>query len=189
MYPLLLCSILVVTVAVERFAYFKRSCHHASVLMHKVETELSGDDWEGAQRSCRDMGGIVGRVLAAGLPYLSNSGAMREVFEEVTVLEATNLRKNLRYLGTIVTMAPLLGLLGTVVGMIGSFSVLDTAGGNPAAITGGVGEALIATATGLCVAVLALTVHTYFSHRLDNILTDVENICAIAVRRARGRTV
>ena len=84
-------------------------------------------------------------------------------------------------------MAPLLGLLGTVVGMIGSFRVLDVAGDNPALITGGVGEALIATATGLCVAVLALIVRSYFSNRLDSILTDVENVCTLVISKSRGK--
>ena len=84
-------------------------------------------------------------------------------------------------------MAPLLGLLGTVIGMIGSFKVLDVSGDNPALITGGVGEALIATATGLCVAVLALVVHSYFSNRLDGILTDVENVCTLLINKSRGK--
>lgn len=187
MYPLLLCSVLIGAVAVERFVFFRRSCKQAGGLLRQVEAALYGGGWEEAQRAASEAGGVVGRILAAGLPHRSDAGAMREIFEETTVLEATNLRRNLRYLGTIVTMAPLLGLLGTVVGMIGSFSVLDADGGNPAAITGGVGEALIATATGLCVAVLALAVHTYFSHRLDNIITDVENICSLALRQARRR--
>ena len=56
-----------------------------------------------------------------------------------------------------------------------------------ALITGGVGEALIATATGLCVAVLALIVHSYFSNRLDSVLTDVENVCTVVISKARGK--
>lgn len=132
----------------ERFQYFKRMNIHTQVLLEKVESDLREKAWDEAQRSCQVLGGIVGRVLTAGFAYRGDSNAMRSAFEESTALEATNLRKNLSYLGTVVTMAPLLGLLGTVVGMIGSFRVLDVAGGNPAAVTGGVGEALIATATG-----------------------------------------
>lgn len=186
MYPLLFCSILVSTIAVERFQYFKRMNIHTQVLLEKVESDLREKAWDEAQRSCQVLGGIVGRVLTAGFAYRGDSNAMRSAFEESTALEATNLRKNLSYLGTVVTMAPLLGLLGTVVGMIGSFRVLDVAGGNPAAVTGGVGEALIATATGLCVAVFSLAVHSYFSHRLDNMLTEIENICAFVLRSTRG---
>ncbi len=81
------------------------------------------------------------------------------------------LRKRLYYLSVIVTMAP---LLGTISGMITSFSVFNLESGQPTAITGGVGEALIATAMGLCVAIIALTVHAYFSQRIENIVTDME---------------
>lgn len=84
------------------------------------------------------------------------------------------LRKRLYYLSVIVTMAPLLGLLGTISGMITSFSVFNLESGQPTAITGGVGEALIATAMGLCVAIISLTVHAYFSQRIENIVTDME---------------
>lgn len=186
MYPLLFCSVLVSTIAVERFQYFKRGGIHTRVLIRKVETDLQNKAWDEAERSCLELGGVVGRVLAAGLAFRGDRNAMQNAFEESTSLEATNLRKNLSYLGTVVTMAPLLGLLGTVVGMIGSFRVLDVAGNNPAAITGGVGEALIATATGLCVAVFALSVHSYFSHRLDNVITQIENSCSFVLRCARG---
>lgn len=186
MYPLLFCSILVSTIAVERFHYFKRGCRHTQVLLKKVESDLRDKAWDEAQRSCQELGGVVGRVVLSGLAYRNDSSAMRNAFEESTSLEATNLRKNLSYLGTVVTMAPLLGLLGTVVGMIGSFRVLDVAGSNPAVITGGVGEALIATATGLCVAVFSLSVHSYFSHRLDNVITEIENICSYVLRCTRG---
>ena len=84
------------------------------------------------------------------------------------------LRKRLYYLSVIVTMAPLLGLLGTISGMITSLSVFNLESGQPTAITGGVGEALIATAMGLCVAIISLTVHAYFSQRIENIVTDME---------------
>ena len=81
---------------------------------------------------------------------------------------------SLNYLSTIVTLAPLLGLLGTISGMIQSFSVFNLQAGQPMAITGGIGEALVATATGLLVAILALVVHTYFAQRMDTMLTLLE---------------
>ena len=77
-------------------------------------------------------------------------------------------------MSVIVTMAPLLGLLGTISGMITSFSIFNVESGQAIAITGGVGEALVATAFGLCVAILALAVHAYFTQRLDRIITDME---------------
>ena len=86
----------------------------------------------------------------------------------------SRLRQRLYYLQVIVTMAPLLGLLGTISGMISAFSVFNLESGQSAAITGGVGEALIATAMGLCVAILSLVIHAYFSQRIENIITDME---------------
>ena len=76
-------------------------------------------------------------------------------------------------------MAPLLGLLGTVIGMIRSFNVLNVSSGQPFAITGGVGEALVATAAGLFVAILALILLAYFRAKLDGILNDVEETAAM----------
>ena len=88
------------------------------------------------------------------------------------------------YLSATVTISPLLGLLGTVTGMIGSFSILDS-GAGASAITGGVGEALIATASGLCVAIMAFIVYTVFSHRLDSIINQIENMCVSIVSAKR----
>ena len=86
----------------------------------------------------------------------------------------SHFRQRLYYLSVIVTMAPLLGLLGTISGMISAFSVFNVQSAQARAITGGVGEALIATAFGLCVAIIALAVHAYFTQRLENIVTDME---------------
>ena len=89
-------------------------------------------------------------------------------------ISLSKFRARLYYLNVIVTMAPLLGLLGTIVGMISAFSIFNLQEGQAIAITGGVGEALIATATGLCVAILSLAIHAYFVQRIDRIVTDME---------------
>lgn len=185
MYPLLACSVLVIAIAVERMYYFKQSFLHKMVLERAITESIKQANWQEAEQQCQRLGGVLGRILAQGLIYQRDSSAMQSAFEESAALESARLRQNLQHLSTVVTLAPLLGLLGTVIGMIGSFQVLDAPGGNPAAITGGVGEALIATAAGLCVAVLALVVHSYFSHRLDNLLTDIESICATVLRGVR----
>ena len=83
-------------------------------------------------------------------------------------------------------MSPLLGLLGTVTGMINSFSILSVSEGQPFAITAGVGEALVATATGLLVAILALVVHTYLAHRLDNLVSDMERLASVYLAHVDG---
>ena len=187
MYPLLACSIIVVAIGVERFMYYRRTCTANMTVSQKVLTLAKEKKWQDIESFCSTRRCFISDVLMSGLRYRSCPISMKESFEEIISVRANGLKRNLNYLDTIVTMAPLLGLLGTVIGMIGSFKVLDVSGDNPALITGGVGEALIATATGLCVAVLALVVHSYFSNRLDGILTDVENVCTLLINKSRGK--
>ncbi|MDT8903501.1 MotA/TolQ/ExbB proton channel family protein [Anaeroselena agilis] len=178
MYPLLLCSIIVMAIAIERFQAYRRADTDADALLAKLGPLLAQGDNNGALEVCRLADGVIPDVLAEGLkhPHL-NSHGLENMLSGAASLAAANLRKRLGILDTIVTLAPLLGLLGTVVGMISSFSVMNIASGQPRAITGGVGEALVATAAGLCVAVLALAVHSYFVYRLDAIVTDLERGC------------
>ena len=109
---------------------------------------------------------------------------MSSYMEIQSGIALSKLRSRMYYLSVIVTMAPLLGLLGTISGMISTFSVFNIEAGEPSAITGGVGEALIATAMGLCVAIIALAVHAYFSQRIENIVTDME-MCFSAAESSR----
>lgn len=189
MYPLLACSILVVAIAIERSVYYRKTCGSNKIISEKIIEMAKKNQWQETENFCANHRGFVSDVLLNGLKYRECPMSMKESFEEIVSVRANGLKRNLNYLDTIVTMAPLLGLLGTVIGMIGSFRVLDVAGDNPALITGGVGEALIATATGLCVAVLALIVHSYFSNRLDSVLTDVENVCTLVISQIRGKEV
>jgi biopolymer transport protein ExbB len=90
--------------------------------------------------------------------------------------EVPVLKKRLGILDTIVTLAPLLGLLGTVIGMIGSFDIMSVGGiGQPHAVTGGVAEALIATATGLLIAILTLVPYNYFSTLAEREMEEIEH--------------
>ena len=186
MYPLLLCSLFVVAIAVERFRYYRSADTELDKLLAALKPKLKAADWSGAAEICNQTRGAVSQVLLAGLARIKYSSKLESTLENAAQLEAANLRRNLGYLDTIVTLSPLLGLLGTVVGMIQSFSVFNVKSGQPMAITGGVGEALVATAAGLCVAVLALLVHSYYSHRLDAVVTDMEQACSVFLNSAAG---
>lgn len=118
----------------------------------------------------------LGRILAAGL---ANSGCSREVMkdaiEEVGRVEAHNLGRYLNALGTIAAITPLLGLLGTVVGMISVFTTITTSGvGNPTTLAGGISQALMTTAAGLTVAIPALVFSRYFQRRVTDLVVEME---------------
>jgi biopolymer transport protein ExbB len=108
----------------------------------------------------------VARVLQAGLR--SRDIGPATAMQAAAQAELRNLRRNLPVLDTIITLAPLLGLLGTITGMISAFGIVSEAGlGQPHAITGGIAEALIATATGLLVAIVTLIPYNYFRSRME----------------------
>jgi len=178
MYPLLACSVMVVAIAIERFFYYGRAKDNTEILLVAVKHSLAKGDWDEAIKICEGSSSAIAIVLAAGLSRgTCENRSMENALEGAAALETAKLRRRLDYLNTIITIAPLLGLLGTVVGMIHSFSVLNIHSGQPQAITGGVGEALVATATGLCIAIAAMVVHSYFKHQLDGIVTDMEQAC------------
>ncbi len=178
MYPLLACSIIVVAIAWERFLYYRNAHTDLETLLLKIRPELQQGCFAAALKSCENSIGAAAELLAIGIKRRQSSPQVLEnVLQGAAAYSAGRLKERLNYLDTIITISPLLGLLGTVVGMIQSFSVFNVQTGQPAAITGGVGEALVATASGLCVAILALMVHTYFSHRLDVIISEMEKAC------------
>lgn len=172
MYLLLACSLFVGYIAIER-ALFYGNMDAGKAFAEQFYTQMKLRRCDQAQQLAAGAHG--------GLPLI-----LQEVFQGQAVPDVkafvemqsgifiAKLRNRLYYLSVIVTMAPLLGLLGTISGMIRAFSVLNIQSGQAIAITGGVGEALIATAFGLCVAILALAVHAYFTQRLDRIITDME---------------
>lgn len=186
MYPLLVSSLIVVTIAFERYMYYRRSVTDTDRFLTELMPKLDEGDWDEAQRVCEAEPGVAAMVLSRGLVNRHLEACdMESAMTGAAALAAAKLRERLSYLDTIVTLAPLLGLLGTVVGMISSFSIMTIQSGQPHAITGGVGEALVATATGLCVAVTALIVHSYYSHWLDNIIAGMEQCCDILMEAKR----
>lgn len=186
MYLILACSILVAAIGVERFLYYRKMNTDMQRLTAQLTPLLERADWAAACELCRQTQGIAAAVAAKGIHYLQCGCVnVESVLEGEAALAVASLRTNLSHLDTIVTIAPLLGLLGTVVGMIGSFSVMNIKAGQPQAITGGVGEALIATASGLCVATLAMIIYSYFNHRLDQLITNIEQSCLLVLGHSK----
>ncbi|GBG55767.1 biopolymer transport protein ExbB [Sporomusaceae bacterium FL31] len=174
MYLLVACSLIVVAVATERFLYYRNVSVEFKTFRIKLQPLLEQRNVTDAIQLCEQSPAIAAQVAMEGLCAYQRGSSMETALDGAAMLASAQLREYLNYLSAIVTLAPLLGLLGTVVGMISSFSVFNVQNGQPAAITGGVGEALVATATGLTVAILAFVVHTYFSQRLDKFVSDIE---------------
>lgn len=174
MYVLLLCSLFVLSIGIERALYFRRM-DSGRAFARDFYLALANGNHQQAEKLADDARGALADILFAVITKKPEARKNTATYMEVqSGIALAKLRKRLYYLSVIVTMAPLLGLLGTISGMITSFSVFNLESGQATAITGGVGEALIATAMGLCVAIVSLAVHAYFSQRIENIVTDME---------------
>ena len=171
MIPLALCSVLALAVILDRswFWWRARSAGAAEAILHLVRA----GKWDDAIETARGALSPQARVLAAGLDHREGAAAL--AMAAAARAEQARMRRALPVLDTVVTLSPLLGLLGTVTGMIAAFGVISTSGiAQPHAITGGVAEALIATATGLGIAIASLVPYNYFSSRAERVLDEIE---------------
>lgn len=183
MYVLLLCSIFVVAIAAERARFFAKA-DAGRAFGRKFYECVTNGDYDMAHSLAQNSPGILPELLTGAFHLLlGGNRAVASFLEVQSGIALSQLRRRLYYLNVIVTLSPLLGLLGTIIGMISAFSVFNLDSGQATAITGGVGEALIATAFGLCVAILSLVVHSYFTQRIENIVTDMEQCFSIVEGR------
>lgn len=182
MYILLLCSLAIVTIAAERWSFYRRQEGDLAGMLSALPALLEKQRFSEAQQLAERTGGAIGTVVSQGVRAQLRDSRVEAALEGAAMILAARLRQYLNYLSTIVTLSPLLGLLGTVIGMIDSFSVLNVKAGQPMAITGGVGEALVATAAGLIVATLALLTHTYLAHRVNLLVNDMEEVSVVMLQ-------
>lgn len=177
MVPLVLCSLASVTVLAERYIKIKRAQADVSKAIDRAREAIYSGQHNKALLILEAEDVPVTRVLAAGLRnrHLGERGAERAM-EERGTREASYLTHHLGVLDTVITIAPLLGLLGTVTGMISAFHVMAAKEGisTPMAITGGVAEALIATATGLAIAIFTLIGYNHIQEKIKHTIADIE---------------
>lgn len=177
MYLLLLASLGTVTIIIERARYYRRHRENLQRFLQRWRQEAEAHSLSELAQAYAQREGSLSRLTAVGCRAAASGRRVGRAIEAVAQLEAARLRRGLPLLGCLVTLSPLLGLMGTIYGMIQSFRVFDVeAGGAPLAITGGIGEALVATLSGLGVAVIALLGHSWFGDRLDGIVTDMEQL-------------
>ncbi len=177
MWPLLLCSFAAIAIGVERYLFYKKA--------------LSGNEF--AMTFCRLMNdfNIVGSRELAGTTKGAAAAMAAEVLdieedlgkrlETIVYTKADriidSLERNINYLNVVIGLSPMLGLLGTITGMISSFNALNERTQNPMAVTAGIGEALITTVFGLCIAIMGMCIHAYLSSKIK---TETLNINEVA---------
>ena len=176
MIPLGVLSMVAVAIIMERLWVLRRSNFLQISTVQTLSGLLASDKFQGSIDFCRrHPGPFTGLVVALVENRHAPYDELREILEDTGRLQLMGLQRGLPALGTIVAGAPLLGLLGTVIGMIKIFSVVATAGsGITEALSSGISQALITTATGLVIAIPALFVHSYLESRALTILSDIE---------------
>ncbi|GGY84990.1 MotA/TolQ/ExbB proton channel family protein [Marinobacter zhanjiangensis] len=177
MVPIVLCSILALAIILERLWTLRPSRVAPPDVMSELWRWIKARELNGRKLKALQASSPTGRVLASGL---MNAKHGREVMKESIEQEATqvihDLERFLNPLGTIATISPLLGLLGTVIGMIKVFAKMQGTEGaaNIATLSGGISEALVTTAAGLTVAIPALIAHRYLIRRIEALVVNME---------------
>jgi len=174
MYPLLACSIIVMTTIIERIIFWigMDMCRNKQLVDEVLELCRSGD-WESVRLKTKGSKDYVIRILVSGI--LHREFSMIKAMESAAAEEINRMRKHMSVMDTMITVAPLLGIFGTVIGIIASFEALGTAGiGDPQAVTAGIAQALITTATGLGIAILSVFPYNYFNSRVENASLTIE---------------
>ncbi len=176
MYPILVCSVIALAIFFDRIWTYHSLKRSSTPLFLEVERLLASGQSEQALKICQQQHSPMGRVLQVPLRHRGASRAhIKTLVEEVGRRETAALERYLGLLGTIATITPLLGLLGTVLGMIRAFTVIaNEGGGTPATLGGGISEALLTTAAGMSVAVPTILLHKYLSSRVDNAVLEME---------------
>lgn len=177
MWPILLTSIVALGIALERFFSLRRANIDTREFMDTMRQVLRRNQVQEAMEICDQTDAPLARILKAGLLVHDRSKEdIRAAMEDAGHLEVPRLERYLTALATCVNVAPLLGLLGTVQGMIKAFSEIQHRQGQvaPANLAEGINNALLTTAAGLAVAIPALVVYNYFVARVENTVTEIE---------------
>lgn len=176
MFPIILCSIVAMAIVIERIWALRSRRVLPENLVAQVWQMHRNNQLTSSHINTVKKGSPLGRILVAGLINRAHSReVMKEAIEEVGRQVVHELERYLNTLGTIASITPLLGLLGTVIGMIKVFSAIVTAGvGNPGVLASGISEALITTAAGLSVAIPALMFSRYFSGKVEKLVIAME---------------
>ncbi len=180
MYVILLCSIVAFAVVIERFLQLRKARIDTDKFMSEISNLLKRNRIMEAIDMCNQTPGPISQVVKAGiLKHDRSKPEIREAIEDAAVSEIPILEKNLSMLATVAHIAPLLGLLGTVTGMVRAFQVIEQKATalqpvNPKDLAGGIWEALLTTVFGLCVAIPTYVAYNYFVNKVNGFIFEME---------------
>lgn len=188
MYVLLIVSIAAAAIGIERLTFYHFAENNNVAFFNLLEEKLSNKNFSEVANFCHNEKNLIAKVALAGIVAAIKGENVALALDSAYISAAEKLRDKLNYLSMIVTLSPLLGLLGTIAGMIETFNIFNLQAGQPSAISGGIGAALVATAAGLIVAIFTLILHTYFAQRLDRILTKIEMSMNLILSKVGGKS-
>ena len=174
MYPLLACSLIALTVIIERTMFWIREGVRGNqTLIDRVLELCQKGNWAAVKGEVEGSKDFVIRILVSGI--LHREFSMIKAMESAAAEEIKQMRRFMNVLDTMITVAPLLGIFGTVLGIISSFDLLGSSGiEHPQAVTAGIAQALITTAAGLGIAILSVFPYNYFNSRVENAALTIE---------------
>src|SRR3989442_3921433 len=177
MWPILFCSIIAIAVFAERLFYFHRATIHVGEFLQGLSNLVQRRNFAEALHECAGTPGPVARVIhAAIIRHQAPRAELREIVQEAGQLEVPKLERFLGVLATLAYLTPLIGLLGTVAGMIDAFDTISSNGGYATVteLSRGVYKSLLTTAAGLVVATPTFVAYSYLSSRVNTMLHDME---------------
>ena len=176
MYPIAVLLILGVTIAIERVYNLSRAAIDANEFFGRLEEVLKQGGRQQAAELCSETRGPVASVIHAGLLRLDRGiDHVEKTIENAGAVEMAFLERGMLWLSTVANLAPMVGFLGTVSGMINAFQAIKIAGDvDPSMVAGGISEALITTAAGLIVGIIIQFCHNFFASRIDRIIADMQ---------------
>jgi biopolymer transport protein ExbB len=191
MIPITLASLLGMAVLIERIFVLRRGHIIVPEIAEAVMTLSASQDLSVAYAICERRPGPFANLVKAGLDHSDNDWTViRDVLEETGRQEATRLSRRLGVLETVAAVSPLLGLLGTVLGMIRVFATISLAGlGNPETLSSGISEAMVTTAAGLIIGIPALVAYNWLNGRADRIIFDLEYYSSKVLDTLRRRQI
>jgi biopolymer transport protein ExbB len=189
---IILCSVVAVAIIIERLIFFRKIRVDEGKMFDRLKLTLEKKHFDEALSICDTNPSPVTNLVKVGIEHRQyGTQALKDAIVDAANLEIPRLERNISALGTVANIAPLLGLLGTVLGIINSFGVLGSSGPvtDPSQLAAGIAEALVSTASGIIVALPAIIFYNYLINKVNHIIIRLENrVNSLVLFLARGES-